>query len=78
MQISLDFKTVDNDTLHVVLRQLYGTVRNWNGEEYSISSFLGLGAGVNWYPKLTIACFVVPFTVLFFHFLEQIVLIRHI
>lgn len=45
--IHCEFGNTTKKELNVILRDLYGSVRNMNGEEYGISSYAGLRAGLN-------------------------------
>ncbi|XP_053338834.1 uncharacterized protein LOC128510512 isoform X1 [Clarias gariepinus] len=47
--INLDFKSVEKPELNTVLREFYGSIRTTKGELYSISSYVGLRAGLNRY-----------------------------
>ena len=45
--IQVNFQSVSQSVLNTVLRQFYGSIRTTKGELYSISSYLGLRAGLN-------------------------------
>lgn len=47
--IQVNFQLVKKTELNTVLRQFYGSIRTSKGELYSISSYLGLRAGLNRY-----------------------------
>ena len=47
-----DLTTIGKEELNKILREFYATVRNAKGEEYSISSYAGLRAGMNRYRNL--------------------------
>ncbi|KAJ4922588.1 hypothetical protein JOQ06_021656 [Pogonophryne albipinna] len=43
----VDFGTVSKPELNSLLRQFYGSVRNTKGQQYAISTYVGLRAGIN-------------------------------
>lgn len=45
--VAVDFKTVSKARVNAVLGDFYATVRNGKGELYSLSSFVGIRAGLN-------------------------------
>nr|XP_054602829.1 MORC family CW-type zinc finger protein 3a isoform X4 [Nothobranchius furzeri] len=47
--IQVNFQQVEKPELNTVLREFYGSIRTAKGERYSISSYLGLRAGLNRY-----------------------------
>ena len=47
--IQVNFQSIKKTELNTVLRQFYGSIRTTKGELYSISSYLGLRAGLNRY-----------------------------
>lgn len=47
--INIDLQSVEKSELNTVLRQFFGSIRTTKGELYSISSYLGLRAGLNRY-----------------------------
>lgn len=47
--IQVNFQLVEKTELSTILRQFYGSIRTTKGELYSISSYLGLWAGLNRY-----------------------------
>lgn len=47
--LKINFQSVEKTELNAVLRQFYGSTRTTKGELYSISSYIGLRAGLNRY-----------------------------
>ena len=45
----VDFVTITKEELNRILREFYGSARNSQGQHYSISSYVGLRAGINCY-----------------------------
>ncbi len=43
----VDFATVTKEELNRILREFYGSARSSQGQHYSISSYVGLRAGIN-------------------------------
>ncbi|KAJ4925680.1 hypothetical protein JOQ06_018401, partial [Pogonophryne albipinna] len=43
----VEFGTVSKPELNSLLRQFYGSVRNTKGQQYAISTYVGLRAGIN-------------------------------
>ncbi|XP_061572839.1 activating transcription factor 7-interacting protein 1 isoform X2 [Cololabis saira] len=47
--LAVDFQTVSKKELNDILREFYGTVRNFKGDLYGLSSYTGIRAGLNRY-----------------------------
>lgn len=43
----VDFAAITKDDLNRILHEFYGSIRNNQGQYYSISSYVGLRAGIN-------------------------------